>query len=537
MGFFRGASKDVRSTVRALSDNAKLLCSARAEEIELRDLVSSALAEESTAEQLVMKEDAHGIETAAFKEGEESVLATLRDLKSNKLKLFEAMGGENCVRWFIPHNSADRFSGSTLLTDHKLFLSVDMYRLVVDMAGEDLSVINKQTKEPALHILVKGNDPLEFETALSILYGIVNKRGWGVDPNLVNVYGGTALYYALGRGRLEMARFFVEELEADWEQDMEYKKAIGDVTVISNYILSKTHPDCVSFLDRCRDRYKLSPNYTVEESPKQGEDAAACPMCLEDIEPVLGYSMRCCGHFVHSKCLMNYLSRATEPQCFLCRANIKENDLGLYDRIPPTIFKQAWERKEREEAAAVTEEDGDNDGDVGQKRRYIVSLGDPPPDRIEALFAVMDAAFEGETRPQEQDPLGGGHDGLQGQHIQIDRNNDEYVSRVFVGGGGRVDYQQQRQQQYGQSWEYGEQPGSGRDEQSHVVERYGGTLQIVRDYDGNPTTVLRRRLFIGNISINNTSLSQAMPLVEERRRAGRGGMLRHILSSVFGVFR
>lgn len=88
-GLLRGASRDVESTLMAMSEDTKVLPAARVEEVNLRDSISTALTKETTAERLIMRENAHGIE---FKDSSGvSALETLRDLRSNKIKFSEAM--------------------------------------------------------------------------------------------------------------------------------------------------------------------------------------------------------------------------------------------------------------------------------------------------------------------------------------------------------------------------------------------------------------------------------------------------------------
>lgn len=90
-GVLRGASTDVESMLKAMSEDTKVLAAARTEEITLRDSISAALTEETTAGLLIMREDAHGIKIVTFKDSGASALETLRDLRNNKIKLSEAM--------------------------------------------------------------------------------------------------------------------------------------------------------------------------------------------------------------------------------------------------------------------------------------------------------------------------------------------------------------------------------------------------------------------------------------------------------------
>lgn len=91
MGVLRGASRDVESTLKAMSEEMKLPAAVRTEEITLRDSISAALTQKTTAERFIMKEDANGIEMATFKDSGVSALEILKDLRSNKIKLSEAM--------------------------------------------------------------------------------------------------------------------------------------------------------------------------------------------------------------------------------------------------------------------------------------------------------------------------------------------------------------------------------------------------------------------------------------------------------------
>lgn len=92
-GALRGTSRDVETTVRAMSDDTRLVSAAGAatEEIALRDLVSTSITDERSIQRMVMRDDAYGIQTATFIEGGDSVVDVMRDLKRNKVKFSEAM--------------------------------------------------------------------------------------------------------------------------------------------------------------------------------------------------------------------------------------------------------------------------------------------------------------------------------------------------------------------------------------------------------------------------------------------------------------
>lgn len=92
-GALRGSSRDVETTVRAMSDDASLVSTAgaRPEEIALRDLVSSSITEPSTVERMIMRDDVHGVATATLVEGGDTVVSVMRDLKGNKVTFSEAM--------------------------------------------------------------------------------------------------------------------------------------------------------------------------------------------------------------------------------------------------------------------------------------------------------------------------------------------------------------------------------------------------------------------------------------------------------------
>lgn len=93
-GALRGSSRDVETTVVAMSDDTLLVSAVGAgpEDIALRDLVSSSIVEQSTKDLLVMRDDVHGIATATLVESGDSVVSVMRDLKGNKVTFSDAMG-------------------------------------------------------------------------------------------------------------------------------------------------------------------------------------------------------------------------------------------------------------------------------------------------------------------------------------------------------------------------------------------------------------------------------------------------------------
>ena len=247
-----------------------------------------------------------------------------------KYILNKATGGEHGVRWYIPSNRYDENNGSTIFTDHSLYLSARLFDLLFTMSGEKLHLYNKMTKETALHILAKQNTIQGKETAFHILKNIVAENSTDLDPDLIDFAGRTALHYALERGELRMAELLVERVGADW--DLGVKSAPS----VSNETLASRHPECVEFLQKCREKYSIKPN-------SEG-DGETCVICLDKIE-ASAYAMRCCQGKLHTVCLRKYLARAEDLRCFLCRRQEIREDKDLYDSIPNTVFKSKWEKE------------------------------------------------------------------------------------------------------------------------------------------------------------------------------------------------
>nr|BDT63238.1 MAG: wsv222-like protein [Hemigrapsus takanoi nimavirus]GBG35331.1 wsv222-like protein, paralog 1 [Hemigrapsus takanoi nimavirus] len=254
--------------------------------------------------------------------------------------LNKASGGEYGIRWHIPSNRYDKNNGSTIFTDHSLPLTARLFNLLFTMSGEKLHLYNKTTYETVLHILVKQNTIQGKETAFNILNNIVADNSMDLDPDLIDFAGRTALHYALERGELRVAELLVERIGADW--DLGLNRSL----FVSNETLDSRHPECVEFLQKCREKYSIKPN-----SEGGGE---TCVICQDEIEAST-YSMRCCKVKLHTVCLRKHLARAEAISCLLCRQEIcKDKDKDLYDSIPNTVFKSKWEkeRAHREAAAA-----------------------------------------------------------------------------------------------------------------------------------------------------------------------------------------
>ena len=93
-GVLRGASTNVESTHKAMSEDTKVLSASRTKDVALRDSVSAALTEETTAGLLITRKNAHGKKIVTFKDSGVSALDILKNLRKNKIKLSEAM--EKC---------------------------------------------------------------------------------------------------------------------------------------------------------------------------------------------------------------------------------------------------------------------------------------------------------------------------------------------------------------------------------------------------------------------------------------------------------
>ncbi len=107
------------------------------------------------------------------------------------------------------------------------------------------------------------------ETAFNVIKNIVAENSMDLDPDLLDFVGRTALHYALERGELGIAEHLVEKISADWDLGM--KSAVS----ISNETLASRHPECVEFLQKCREKYSIKPN-----SDGGGE---TCVICRDDI--------------------------------------------------------------------------------------------------------------------------------------------------------------------------------------------------------------------------------------------------------------
>lgn len=249
------------------------------------------------------------------------------------------------IRWFIPSNYIYDYN-RTLFTDPTLSLSPKMYELLVTMTGERLTNINKKTKESVLHILTRADDGEE------ILKSVIVKYGYDVDPNLIDIYGKSALHYAIEEGKMNFAKILVEDLGADWQQlQQDENEWYG-----TNYS---------DFLDYCMVKYRIFPNFPPQKTLEETEE---CIICIENMPIGDRYFMHCCRKYVHSRCLSNNLARADTPNCMLCRADIR-SDAYLYDKIPNTIYKKRWEAERLE-----------------QMSTDMLSPEEPPEDGIEGEF-------------------------------------------------------------------------------------------------------------------------------------------------------
>ena len=240
--------------------------------------------------------------------------------------------GQYGISWCIPSNRFDKNDGSTIFTDHSLILTARLFHLLFTESEEKLHLYNKETNETVLHKLVKQD--LRKNTALEILRTIVVENSMDLDPDLIDFAGKTALHYALERGNLRTAELLVERIGADWDLAM-----VSDPPV-SNETLASRHPECVEFLQKCKDKYSIKPN-----SEGCWE---TCSICLSKIKGS-AYLMQCCANKLHTACLRKYLARAEAPSCTVCRRDIREGvDKDLYDRVPNTVFKSKWEEKQAE---------------------------------------------------------------------------------------------------------------------------------------------------------------------------------------------
>lgn len=252
-----------------------------------------------------------------------------------KFVLNMANEGKYGTGWPIPSNQYDKKNGSTIFTDHTLYLTTKLFHLLFAKSGEKLHLYNKTTNETVLHILVKKNTIQGKETAFDILKNIVAENSMDLDPDLIDFAGKTALHYALERGELGVAELLVERIGADWDLGM--KSALS----VSNETLASRHPECVKFLQKCRENYSIKPN-----SEGGGE---TCVICLNEIE-ASAYAMRCCSVKLHTTCLRKHLARAEALSCLICRQEICKD---LYNSVPSTIFKSKWEKEMAQRHAAT----------------------------------------------------------------------------------------------------------------------------------------------------------------------------------------
>lgn len=246
-----------------------------------------------------------------------------------KFVLYKASGGEDGIRMCIPSNRHDKNNGSTIFTDHSLPLTAKLFDLLFTMSGEKLHLYNKTTNETVLHILAKQNTIQGKETALNILKETVAENSMDLDPDLIDFAGRTALHCALERGELGVAELLVERIGADWDLGMESAPSVSNETLASRY------PECVKFLQKCREKYSIKPN-----SVGAGD---TCVICQDEIE-ASAYSMQCCKLKLHTVCLRKHLARAEALSCLMCRQEICK-DKDLYNSIPNTVFKSKWEKK------------------------------------------------------------------------------------------------------------------------------------------------------------------------------------------------
>ena len=162
---------------------------------------------------------------------------------------------------------------------------------------------------------------------------VVAENSTDLDPNLRDYEGKAALHYALERGGLEFVRILVERMGADWDLRVENESA-----TVSNETLAKPHPECIEYLQKCKEKYSIKPNVKGN-----GE---ICVICLEKIETD-AYAMECCAVTLHTGCLRNYLVRSDAFRCLMCRKKISKKNEALYNTVPNTIFKDIWKKKRR----------------------------------------------------------------------------------------------------------------------------------------------------------------------------------------------
>ncbi|KAK8378016.1 hypothetical protein O3P69_018740 [Scylla paramamosain] len=109
----------------------------------------------------------------------------------------------------------------------------------------------------------------DFKLWVARLENIVAENS--IDPELLDFVSRTALHYVPERGELGMAELLVERIGADWDLGM--KSALS----ISNETLASRHPECVEFLQKCREMYSIKPNSEGGVSTQ--------PLCLDSDPP------------------------------------------------------------------------------------------------------------------------------------------------------------------------------------------------------------------------------------------------------------